>query len=65
MKAEASARPLEQLPIWAKAVLVAVAVPLFLAALALVPVIPVQPYLDFQVLYQTNMGLMRGIPVYD
>lgn len=26
---------------------------------------PLQPYQDFQVLYHANMGLLRGIPLYD
>ncbi len=65
MRTEAASRSREQLPAWAKITLVAIAIPLFLAALALIPIVPVQPYLDFQVLYQTDMGLLRGIPVYD
>lgn len=27
--------------------------------------LPVQPYLDFQVIYHAGMGLLRGIPLYD
>ena len=27
--------------------------------------VPLQPYLDFQVLFHANMGLLRGIPLYD
>ncbi len=64
MKA-AAARPLGQLPAWAKAALAAGAIVLFLIALAMTPIVPTRPYLDFQVLYQTDMGLLRGIPVYD
>jgi hypothetical protein len=40
------------------------------AALALLLVVaflplPLHPYLDFQVMYHADMGLLRGIPVYD
>ncbi len=27
--------------------------------------LPIPPYLDFQVIYHTDMGLLRGIPIYD
>lgn len=40
---------------------------LFLGMLAvafLVP-LPVHPYLDFQVIYHADLGLLRGIPLYD
>ncbi len=36
----------------------------FLIVFALLP-LPVPPYLDFQVGYHADMGLLRGIPVYD
>jgi hypothetical protein len=42
-----------------------------LALLALVIIVgaamilPVRPYLDFQVIYHANLGLLRGIPLYD
>ncbi len=36
----------------------------FFIALALLP-LPLPPYLDFQVIYHANMGLLRGIPLYD
>ncbi|HSR21825.1 MAG TPA: glycosyltransferase family 87 protein, partial [Anaerolineales bacterium] len=42
-----------------------------LAGLALLVIItaasllPVRPYLDFQVLYHANLGVLRGIPLYD
>jgi Glycosyltransferase family 87 len=64
MKAAAEARAIGRMPVWAKAGLLVVAAALFLGVLALLP-LPIPPYLDFQVLYQTNMGLLRGIPVYD
>jgi len=35
-----------------------------LMALAVVP-LPIRPYLDFQVIYHANLGLLRGIPLYD
>ncbi len=41
----------------------AVALVLLLSA-TLLP-LPVRPYLDFQVLYQADLGLLRGVPVYD
>lgn len=64
MKAEATAGPVEQMPAWAKVTLVVAATGILLVALALLP-LPIPPYLDFQVLYQTNMGLLRGIGIYD
>ena len=36
----------------------------FLAGMAIAP-IPVPPYLDFQVLYHADLGLLRGIGLYD
>ena len=36
----------------------------FLLAMAILP-LPIPPYLDFQVIYHADMGLLRGIPVYD
>ncbi len=47
-----------------KIVLVVLACLLFLFALARLPV-PIPPYLDFQVIYHADVGLLRGIPVYD
>ncbi len=35
-----------------------------LLAMVLLP-LPIRPYLDFQVLYHANLGLLRGIPLYD
>ena len=37
---------------------------LFLLVIVLAPV-PIPPYLDFQVLYHANLGLLRGITLYD
>jgi Glycosyltransferase family 87 len=37
---------------------------LLLLALALLP-LPLRPYLDFQVIYHADLGLLRGIPLYD
>ncbi len=37
---------------------------LFLLSFALLP-LPIPPYLDFQVIYHADMGLLRGIPLYD
>jgi hypothetical protein len=37
---------------------------LVLLAVALAP-LPIRPYLDFQVLYHADLGLLRGIPIYD
>jgi hypothetical protein len=37
---------------------------LILAAVAVLP-LPVRPYLDFQVIYHADLGLLRGIPIYD
>src|SRR5512146_1939721 len=65
LNSEVGMRKGVSLPAWMRGILAAVGALLFLGALAVIPVVPVQPYLDFQVLYQTNMGLLRGIPVYD
>lgn len=35
-----------------------------LIILALLP-LPIPPYLDFQVIYHADLGLLRGIPIYD
>lgn len=37
---------------------------LFLFVIAILP-IPIPPYLDFQVIYHADMGLSRGISIYD
>jgi hypothetical protein len=37
---------------------------IFLLVAALLP-LPLPPYLDFQVIYHADLGLLRGIPVYD
>jgi len=37
---------------------------LFLVAVALLP-LPLPPYLDFQVIYHADLGLLRGISIYD
>lgn len=37
---------------------------LFLSVVALLP-LPLPPYLDFQVIYHADLGLLRGIPIYD
>ena len=37
---------------------------LFLLVLSILP-LPIPPYLDFQVIYHADMGLLRGIPIYD
>ncbi len=36
----------------------------FLLLFALLP-LPLPPYLDFQVIYHADLGLLRGIPIYD
>ncbi len=36
----------------------------FLLILVFLP-LPIPPYLDFQVIYHADMGLLRGIPIYD
>ncbi len=64
MKAEATARRMEEIPAWGRVAIIAIAACIFLVALAVLP-LPIPPYLDFQVLYQTNMGLLRGIGIYD
>ncbi len=57
-------RPASPLPIWARMVLAAAGIAVLLTVLALLP-LPLPAYLDFQVLYQSNMGLLRGIALYD
>lgn len=47
-----------------KIVLGILAALLLLLAVALVP-LPIRPYLDFQVIYHADLGLLRGIPLYD
>lgn len=37
---------------------------LFLVVIALLP-LPLPPYLDFQVIYHADLGLLRGISIYD
>ncbi len=37
---------------------------IFLVLIALLP-LPLPPYLDFQVIYHADLGLLRGIPIYD
>ena len=64
MKTAAEVRPGVQMPAWVKIVLGVLGVPAFLAIVALLP-LPIPPYLDFQVLYHANMGLLRGISLYD
>jgi nitrate reductase NapE component len=36
----------------------------FLLIITVLP-LPIPPYLDFQVIYHADMGLLRGLPVYD
>src|SRR5512146_2442289 len=64
MKTAAASRPVDQIPAWAKATLAAAGIVLLLGVLAVLP-LPLPAYLDFQVLYQANMGLLRGIALYD
>jgi hypothetical protein len=64
MKTAAAVGQGVQIPAWAKIALVVVGVPAFLAILAVLP-LPIPPYLDFQVLYHADMGLVRGISLYD
>ena len=64
MKAAAAARADEGMPLWARMGLAAGVIALFLAAVTMLP-LPIPPYLDFQVLYQTDMALLRGISPYD
>ncbi len=63
MKA-ATVRPPVPLPKGSKMALAAAGIVVLLGALALLP-LPLPAYLDFQVLYQSNMGLLRGIALYD
>ncbi len=60
----AALRPVNPIPAWAKVALAAAGIALLLGALAVLP-LPLPAYLDFQVLYQSNMGLLRGIALYD
>ncbi len=45
--------------------LMGLAAALILLSAAILLPLPVRPNLDFQVLYQADLGLLRGIPVYD
>ena len=54
----------DPLPLWSKIAIAAIGLGLFLVVLASLP-LPIPAYLDFQVLYQTDMGLLRGISPYD
>jgi hypothetical protein len=47
-----------------KRALVLFSVLCFLVIIALLP-LPIPPYLDFQVIYHADMGLLRSIPLYD
>ncbi len=64
MKAAVALRPRGRVPLWAKVGAVAILAASFLVVFTLLP-LPIPPYLDFQVLYQTDMGLLRGISPYD
>ncbi|MGE5073918.1 MAG: hypothetical protein ACM3MF_10865, partial [Anaerolineae bacterium] len=64
MKAAAAVRPAKQLSPLAKAILISALSAAFLAGMAVAP-ISVPAYLDFQVLYHANLGLLRGIGLYD
>ena len=64
MKTAAAVHPMDRLPIWARAALGAAGGLLLLGVLVILP-IKVPAYLDFQVLYQSNMGLLRGVALYD
>ncbi len=57
-------QPAKPIPAWARAALAATGIALLLGVLAIAP-LPLPAYLDFQVLYQSNMGLLRGIALYD
>ncbi len=52
------------LPAGVKPFLILASAVCFLLLLALLP-LPIPPYLDFQVIYHADMGLLRGISVYD
>ena len=43
----------------------AIAVLALLFVVATAALVPVRPYMDFQVLFHADMGLLRGIPLYD
>ena len=62
--AEAVASPLQRLPWWLKAALIGGILLVLFIGLAALP-LPIPPYLDFQVLYQTDMALLHGISPYD
>jgi hypothetical protein len=47
-----------------KRALILFSVSCFLLVIAILP-LPIPPYLDFQVIYHADMGLLRGIQVYD
>jgi hypothetical protein len=64
MKAAGADMPLQRWPRLAKIALASGSLLVLFLGLALIP-LPIPPYLDFQVLYQTNMGLLRGISPYD
>lgn len=51
-------------PSFSHALFLIVAIILLLGIAVLVP-LPLDPYLDFQVLYRANSGIVRGIPLYD
>ncbi|HET6845222.1 MAG TPA: hypothetical protein VFH29_00215, partial [Anaerolineales bacterium] len=44
---------------------IALAALVLLLIAAAAAAVPIQPYQDFQVLYHADMGLLRGIPLYD
>lgn len=46
-------------------ILLFAAAAILLLAMATVVQLPLDPYLDFQVLYRANVGILRGIPLYD
>jgi alpha-1,2-mannosyltransferase len=64
MKTTQTVAPVHQLPRSIIIAMVGAALLAMLALMALLP-LPIPPYLDFQVLYQTNMALLRGISPYD
>jgi hypothetical protein len=64
VKEAAARRAVNGIPAWAKAALAAAGILLLLVLLAAAP-LRWPAYLDFQVLYHANMGLLRGIALYD
>lgn len=60
----ATMRPVHSMPTWATALLAAAGILLWLLLLAVAP-LRWPAYFDFQVLYHANMGLLRGIALYD